>query len=85
MIPAKIDPVDPPLGFTLIQAADLTNWQDQEGLSGFNVLRDAIESIIGPSPLGLKEAEEQKRLADQKRKAEAKPQQIDEPKKQQEA
>ncbi len=85
LIPAKIDPVEPPLGFTMIQAADLTDWKDKEGHAEFYILLDAIESIIGSSPLSLKEAEEQKRLADEKRKAEAKPQQIDEPKKQQEA
>jgi serine/threonine-protein kinase len=26
LVPAQIDPVEPPLGFGLIQAADLTDW-----------------------------------------------------------
>ena len=34
LVPAKIDPIDPPLGFGRIQAADLINWQAEKSHPG---------------------------------------------------
>jgi len=50
LVPAKIDPVDLPLGFGLIQAADLTNWEAEKSHPGFNSLLNAISGVAGPSP-----------------------------------
>lgn len=48
LVPAKIDPVDLPLGFGRIQAADLTNWQAEKGHPGFSSLQNAISELAGP-------------------------------------
>jgi len=48
LVPAKIDPVDPPIGFGLIQAADLTNWVAEKSHLGFSSLLNAISEIAGP-------------------------------------
>jgi len=48
LVPAKIDPVDPPLGFTMIQAADLTDWTGGVSHAGFTGLTGAIAEIVGP-------------------------------------
>ena len=57
LVPAKIDSVDPPLGFGLIQAADLTDWETETGHAGLSSLLSAISEIVGPSPLKVREAE----------------------------
>lgn len=48
LVPAKIDPVDLPLGFGRIQAADLINWQAEKGHPGFLSLQNAISELAGP-------------------------------------
>ena len=48
LVPAKIDPVDLPLGFGRIQAADLTNWEAEKEHPGFFSLRNAISEVAGP-------------------------------------
>jgi len=50
LVPAKIDSVDPPLGFGLIQAADLTDWKTETGHAGFEGFLNVISGIVGPSP-----------------------------------
>jgi hypothetical protein len=48
LVPAKIDPISPPLGFGRIQAADLTDWKDDANNPGFSALLDSITGITGP-------------------------------------
>ena len=48
LVPAKIDPVEPPLEFGLIQAADLTDWQTDTNHAGFAEFIWAISYILGP-------------------------------------
>ncbi|MEE4600084.1 MAG: toll/interleukin-1 receptor domain-containing protein [Desulfobacteraceae bacterium] len=50
LIPTLLDPVGPPLGFGLIQAADLTDWDVRTPHAGFSFLLEAIKMIIGPPP-----------------------------------
>ena len=69
MVQAKIDSVDPPLGFGLIQAADLTDWETETSHAGLPSLLSAISEILGPSPLKVKEAE-QLRVDEEKRRKE---------------
>jgi len=35
LVPARIDPVEPPIGFGLIQAGDLANWKGELNHEGF--------------------------------------------------
>ena len=53
LLPVKIEPVNPPLGFRRIQAADLTDWAPGEPHQGFSDLLDAIAEVAG-SPSGNK-------------------------------
>ena len=87
LIPAKIDPVEPPLEFRFIQVADLTDWHGQDDHVGFSSLLGDVASILGPSPQNLEKGEGKTRLTDEKRKTEAatKQRQIDEQKKQETA
>ena len=48
LVPAKIDAVDPPLGFGRIQAADLTDWEIEKNHAGFEVFLSAISNIVKP-------------------------------------
>lgn len=48
LVPAKIDPIDPPLGFGRIQAADLTDWKAGTSNLGFDALLNAIAQVAGP-------------------------------------
>ena len=50
LVPTKIDPVDLPLGFGRIQAADLTNWEEKKEHPEFINLRNAISEVAGPPP-----------------------------------
>jgi MFS family permease len=49
LIPAKIDAVEPPLGFGRIQAADLIDWKTEKSHVGFKALLSAISGIVVPS------------------------------------
>jgi formylglycine-generating enzyme required for sulfatase activity len=60
LVPAKIDSVEPPLGFGLIQAADLTDWERETSHAGFESFVGAISEIVGPPPLKEREAEEKR-------------------------
>jgi formylglycine-generating enzyme required for sulfatase activity len=50
LVPAKIDSVAPPLGFGLIQAADITDWDGNISHAGFESFVGAISAIVGPPP-----------------------------------
>jgi hypothetical protein len=50
LVPAKIDPIDPPLGFGRIQAAELVNWEAETNHPGFLSLLNAISEVAGPPP-----------------------------------
>jgi formylglycine-generating enzyme required for sulfatase activity len=69
LIPAKIDAVEPPLGFRYIQASDLTDWQSQLSHTGFNGLLKAIESILSPVSMELKKEEQGRQRIDSQGKA----------------
>jgi hypothetical protein len=49
VVPARIDSVDPPLGFGLMQAADLIGWDSNPDHAGFSALTEAIARIVPPS------------------------------------
>ena len=49
LIPVKLDAVEPPLGFGLIQAADLTEWQGRPDESEFATLLQFMAELIGSS------------------------------------
>ncbi len=49
LIPVKLDVVEPPLGFGLIQAADLTAWQGRPDEAEFATLLQFMAELIGPS------------------------------------
>ena len=70
LVPAKIDSVDPPLGFGLIQAADLTDWETETSHAGLSSLLSAISEIVGPSPLQVKETEQKRTEEEQRRRQE---------------
>lgn len=76
LVPALIDDVRPPRGFGQIQAAKLINWDGDKTSGEYKKLVNALESIIGPSPMHVREsgrALEAERLRNQKeerRKAE---------------
>ena len=74
LIPVLIDDVTIPLGFKLIQAANLTGWQADTTHSGFTNLLQAVTEIVGPPPAKELErkAEEEKR-----RKEDTEPQSIE--------
>jgi hypothetical protein len=69
LIPAKIDAVEPPLGFGYIQAADLTDWQSQLSHTGLNGLLKAIESILNPVSMELKKEEQGQQRVESQGKA----------------
>jgi flagellar biosynthesis GTPase FlhF len=71
LVPAKIDSVDPPLGFGLIQAADLTDWETETSHAGLSSLLSAISEIVGPSPSQVKETEQKRTEEEQRRRKEA--------------
>jgi flagellar biosynthesis GTPase FlhF len=78
LIPVLIDQVDPPMGFRLIQAADLIEWEGVIGAAGFNRLVEDITNIIGKPPISVHELiknaeDEAKRKAeeDERKAAEA--------------
>jgi formylglycine-generating enzyme required for sulfatase activity len=50
LVPARIDKIEPPLGFGLIHAADLMDWQAEESHAGFVSLLGAISDIVGSPP-----------------------------------
>ncbi len=46
LLPVKIDEVDPPLGFTLIQAADLVDWSGDGKDQRWKFFLEAVKSIL---------------------------------------
>lgn len=62
LVPARIDDVDPPLGFMMIQAADLVDWKGDRSDPRWAHFLDAVRSILNggagiatstPPPPGL--------------------------------
>jgi len=49
LVPPFIDVVEPPFGFSHIQAADLSDWKNNSSHPAFQELITAIESNISPS------------------------------------
>src|SRR5260370_1204903 len=57
LLPAKIDEVDPPLGFMMIQAADLVGWRGDRTDQRWTFFLDAVQGILrGGSGLAAAEA-----------------------------
>src|SRR5206468_2194324 len=46
LVPAKIDEVDPPLGFMMIQAADLVGWNGDRGDPRWAFFLDAVRHTM---------------------------------------
>ena len=46
LVPARVDSIDPPLGFGRIQAADLTDWNTGTSNLGFTALLDSIKEVV---------------------------------------
>ena len=46
LIPAMIEPIQPPLGLGLLQAADLTEWRGEDSNPGFAGLVAAISALV---------------------------------------
>src|SRR5258705_8324592 len=62
LVPARIDAVDPPLGFMMIQAADLVDWHGDRADPRWAHFLDAVRGILtggsglgtaAPAPAGL--------------------------------
>ncbi len=56
LLPIRIDEVDPPLGFMMIQAADLVGWTGDRTDPRWAFLLDGVQSIIRGEPLTGREA-----------------------------
>lgn len=50
LIPALIERTDLPMGFSLLQAADLTDWEQEENHPGYRKLVDDIRALLGRPP-----------------------------------
>jgi formylglycine-generating enzyme required for sulfatase activity len=72
LVPARLDAVDPPIGFGLIQAADLTDWKAESTHAGFVGFLSAISETVGPSPLKIKEAEAKHKTQEEKKRRDVK-------------
>jgi hypothetical protein len=51
LIPALIEPTELPMGFGLLQAADLTDWEPGEAHAGFDDLVDNVRAKLGAPPV----------------------------------
>ncbi len=70
LVPVLIDDVRPPLGFSAIQAQDLTNWDQTHQSPEFEKLVVDMAVILGPPPIKVPEVERRMAEAEEKRKAE---------------
>jgi hypothetical protein len=50
LVPATIESVEPPIGFGLIQAANLTDWEAGASHTGFEGFLSAISDVVEPPP-----------------------------------
>jgi hypothetical protein len=50
LIPARIEDTELPMGFALLQAAELTDWEPGEPHAGFDQLVDSIGRLLGSAP-----------------------------------
>ncbi len=46
LCPARIDPVDPPIGFTTIQVADLSNWRGNRRAEAWRQFVHALRALV---------------------------------------
>jgi sulfatase modifying factor 1 len=53
LVPLFLDAVEPPFGFSHIQAADLSYWNNNSSYPAFQDLITAIESHVSSSPSGV--------------------------------
>jgi hypothetical protein len=68
LVPARIDAVDPPLGFMMIQAADLVGWRGDRTDQRWLIFLDAVRGILtGGSALAPRGVEAAVRSAPNKR------------------
>jgi len=51
LVPVLLDPVEPPIGFRSIQAADLTDWQPGQPSPRFEQLVRAINALLAGTPI----------------------------------
>jgi len=51
LVPAKIESIEPPIGFSMIQTADLTDWKAETSHAGFQKLLSAISDLVVHPPL----------------------------------
>ena len=65
LVPVLLDEVEPPLGFGLIQAANLVAWDGSTSDSGFGRLIADIEIILGSAPARDLEVESCRRLKEE--------------------
>ncbi|TLU87428.1 MAG: TIR domain-containing protein [Chlorobium sp.] len=49
LVPLRIDDIDPPLGFSLIQSPNLADWKNNSAHPAFQLLVDAIETKLSSS------------------------------------
>ncbi|MEI7748550.1 MAG: SUMF1/EgtB/PvdO family nonheme iron enzyme [Chlorobiaceae bacterium] len=49
LVPVRIDDIDPPLGFSLIQSPNLSDWKNNSAHPAFQLLVDAIETKLSSS------------------------------------
>jgi hypothetical protein len=69
LVPALIDNADIPIGFTLIQAADLTDWIPDKSDPGFAELVNSITEKVGTPPVSkLAEAEKRKKIEEERKR-----------------
>jgi formylglycine-generating enzyme required for sulfatase activity len=50
LVPILVEQVEPPWGFRLVQAADLTGWKGESAAPDFRMLCSAIEALLGTRP-----------------------------------
>lgn len=54
LVPVRIDDVDPPLGFTLIQASDLVGWSGDVKDPRWRHFTEALQAVLsGQKPVGI--------------------------------
>ena len=71
LVPVSIETIKIPLLFRPIQAVSLINWQEDSSHPQFKKLLSDLSSILGPSPLKLKE-EKDKRAEEERRRQQEK-------------
>ena len=50
LIPVRLNEVEPPFGFRLLQSANLAEWDGDMSAPGFQALIEGLERVVGPAP-----------------------------------